>query len=168
MNATALFVPKQNPAAEPQGAVRPEAVERRIQFEATVSADKRRLFDAITLPEYRESWLCFPDQHPGGYVAASWADNVYRLDYLVQGGTGFSIAGAYRACRRSKMVFTWRKSIATGLHLSLPETLVTIRLQGAFSNTTVSVDHAGVFSPAEYRWHSDMWRLSLEKLRSLF
>jgi uncharacterized protein YndB with AHSA1/START domain len=168
MNATALLVPKQNPSGAPARAVRPEAVERSIQLNTTVGADKRRVFDALTLPEYREAWLRFPDGPSGGRTAATCADNFYRLDYFVDGGLEFSVAGAYRACRRSRMVFTWRKSSATNLHLSVPETLVTIRLQGAFSDTTVSVDHAGLFSSAEFRWHSDMWRLSLEKLRSLF
>jgi uncharacterized protein YndB with AHSA1/START domain len=133
-----------------------------------VSADKRRVFDALTLPEYREAWLSLPGRNSGRYTTATSNDNAYRLDHFVEGGLEFSIAGAYRVCRRSKMAFTWRKSSATSLHVSAAETLVTIRLQGAFADTTIALDHHGLFSPAEYRWHSEMWDLSLNKLRSLF
>jgi uncharacterized protein YndB with AHSA1/START domain len=168
MNATALLVPEQNSSRERHNGVRPETIERHIVLSVTVGADKRRLFDALTLPEYREAWLSIPGSRSDCYSAASETRGVYRLDHFVEGGLEFSISGVYRVCRRSKMAFTWRKSSATSLHVSAPETLVTIRLQGAFSDTTVSLHHAGAFSPAEYRWHSEMWDLSLNKLRSLF
>jgi uncharacterized protein YndB with AHSA1/START domain len=166
MNATALLVPQ--PSRQRQHGVRPETVERHIVLNVTVSADKRRLFDALTLPEYREAWLVVPGSHSHCYTVVSETGGAFRLDHFAEGGLEFSIAGAYRVCRRSKMAFTWRKSNATSLHVSAPETLVTIRLQGAFSDTTVSLDHSGHFSPTEYRWHSEMWSLSLNKLRALF
>lgn len=168
MNATALLVPQQNPSRERQSGVRQETVERHILLNVTVSADKRRLFDALTLPEYREAWLVVPDSNSACYTTASETAGAFRFDHFVEGGLEFSIAGVYRVCRRSKMAFTWRKSSATSLHVSAPETLVTIRLQGAFSDTTVCLDHSGPFSLSEYRWHAQMWDLSLQKLRALF
>lgn len=169
MNATAFIVPEQSSVTGRQKlSIRPEGVEQHIQCSVVVSADKRRLFDALTLPEYRETWMCFPDDGQDGYTAASCIDNVFRVDRFVKGGLEFTISGAYRTCRRSKMSFTWRKSSATGIHMTAPETVVTIRLQGAFADTTVALDHVGVFSSAEYRWHSALWRRSFEKLRSLF
>jgi uncharacterized protein YndB with AHSA1/START domain len=168
MNATALIVPDRNSSPEVYKGARTETAERSILCSVTVGADKRRVFDALTLSEYREAWWCVPGSHSDCYSAASATEDAYRLDHFVDGGLEFSIAGAYRVCRRSKIAFTWRRRSATSIHVSAPETLVTIRLQGAFADTAVALEHSGLFSPTEYRWHTEMWHLSLNKLRSLF
>src|SRR6202012_2876732 len=110
MNATALLVPKQTPSAERTRGFRSEAAERSILRNVTVAADKRRLFDALTLPEYREAWLVVPGNSSTRHTMASSTDDAYRLDHFVDGSLEFSIIGAYRVCRRAKMAFTWRKS----------------------------------------------------------
>src|SRR5260221_13791653 len=35
-----------------------------VNLECKVGADTRRIFDALTVPEYIETWICVPGHHP--------------------------------------------------------------------------------------------------------
>jgi uncharacterized protein YndB with AHSA1/START domain len=168
MTAAALFPPQthlprthgRNSCLNPR--------ESRIELRATVNADKRRIFDALTLPEYTETWLCLPCGHTDCHTVASESDGRFRFDHFVAGTIDLSISGSYQVCRRGKMSFTWQKSIALQTPGNSPETAVLIRLYGEFSSSTLYLSHSGFFSADEFRWHHDMWQRSLKKLQSLF
>jgi uncharacterized protein YndB with AHSA1/START domain len=168
MTATALFPPQRRfpRANERTSSTNPR--ERRIELRATVNADKRRIFDALTLPEYAETWLRLPCDHTDCHTIASESNGRFRFDHFVAGTIDLSISGSYQVCRRGKMSFTWHKSIALQKPGNFPETAVLIRLYGEFSSSTLYLSHSGFFSADEFRWHHDMWQRSLRKLQSLF
>jgi uncharacterized protein YndB with AHSA1/START domain len=168
MSATTLFPPQSSFRRIRETNPRPNACERQIEMRATLRADKRRIFDALTLSEYRETWLCLPCSHSNCHTTASQTGSHFRFDHYVDGALDLSITGCYQACRRSKMSFTWHRTEAHPKSEHSSESIVQIRLYGEFASTALCLTHAGFFSKDEYAWHSDMWQLSLDKLQSLF
>ena len=168
MSAPTLFAPEARPQIENKKSVWSKAIKRNIALSVTVDTDKRRLFDVLTLPEYLEAWLSLPCDHAGCHITATQTEKDYRLDHYATGGLDLSIAGSYRARRRSKIAFTWRKTQPAHPHPNAADTLVHIRLEGAFARTIVHVDHSGFFTAEDHRWHHELWFLSLNKLHTLF
>lgn len=168
MSATTLLQPQTHFPRSRERHARPNLRAQQIEMQATVNADKRRIFDALTLPEYTETWLSLPCNHTDCHTVASQTDDCFRFDHYVAGALDLSITGSYDVCRRGKLSFTWHKSGALHRPEDSPETEVLIRLHGAFASSTLCLSHTGFFSADEYRWHREMWRLSLRKLQSLF
>jgi uncharacterized protein YndB with AHSA1/START domain len=168
MCATSLIPPQPTVRRGPRHPFSNRVVEREIALHMTLSADRRRIFDALTLPEYIETWLSLPGEHSNCRTVAARTENGYQLDHYGLDRLDFSISGNYRVCRRARMLFTWRKSSATSDPLSTPESLVLIRLYGAFAQSTLLLTHTGRFSESEYGWTCDLWTLSLRKLQTLF
>lgn len=168
MSATAYLTPDTILPRTRKTKPRVRLSEQRIALQVNVAADRRRIFDALTLPEYIETWLSLPCAHTGCLTIASQADSSYRLDHYAEDGLDLSISGSYRVCRRGKMFFSWRKSRALDGSEFLPESAVQIRLYGDFARSTLCLSHTGYFSEGEYRWHSELWNRSLRKLQQLF
>lgn len=166
MSATAILTPQENVGHSRKAQARTR--ERRIALRIDVAADRRRIFDALTVPEYIETWLSLPCAHLDCRTIASQANDCYRLDHYTANRLEFSITGAYHVCRRGKMFFTWRKAEASGDQSAAHESMVQIRLYGAFAKSTLCLAHTGFFSESEYRWHRELWNRSLTKLQSLF
>ncbi len=112
MSATTLFPPQSSFRGTRETNPRPNVHERQIAMRTTLRADKRRIFDALTLPEYRETWLCLPCSHSNCRTTASQTGSHFRFDHYVAGALDLSITGCYQACRRSKMSFTWHRTEA--------------------------------------------------------
>jgi uncharacterized protein YndB with AHSA1/START domain len=168
MSATTLLPPHSSFPRVHQSATRSNSREHQIAIRATLRADKRRIFDALTLPEYRETWLCLPCSHSNCHTTASQTGSRFRFDHYVAGTLDLSITGCYHVCRRGKVSFTWHKTEAHPKSEHSSESIVQIRLYGEFASSALCLTHTGHFSPDEYRWHCDMWQLSLNKLQSLF
>ena len=168
MSATAYLTPETTLTRTRSTKPRASFKEQRIALQMNVHADRRRIFDALTLPEYIETWLSLPCAHSDCRTVASQTDSFYRLDHYAADGLDLSITGSYRVCRRGKMFFSWRKSRACDGSALLPESSVMIRLYGDFSRSTLCFSHAGYFSNDEYYWHSELWKRSLKKLQQLF
>jgi activator of Hsp90 ATPase-like protein len=167
MSATAYLSPE---TTRPRrlANVRARFAQRHIAMRVVVGADRRRIFDALTLPEYIEAWLTLPGDHAGCRLVASQKEEAFRFDHFSAVGYDLSISGAFRVCRRGKMFFSWRKWDARDEHAWFTDSLVMIRLYGAFAKSTLCLAHSGSFSEEDYCWHSEMWERSLKKLQSLF
>jgi uncharacterized protein YndB with AHSA1/START domain len=168
MSATAILTPETTPTKIVGDKPRAHVSQRRIAMRIDVDANKRRIYDALTIPEYIEAWLSLPGNHTGGRTMASQADKTFRFDHYTHDRLDLSITGSYRACRRGRMFFSWRKSSAFNESRLAPESLVQIRLYGAFTKSILCLSHTGFCSDTEFRWHSEMWNRSLKKLQSLF
>ena len=129
---------------------------------ASVNADRSRIYQAITVPEYIETWFSAPGSIPG-------LTRVFNngISFCICGpttqGQRFSIICSYRVCRRSKIAFTWKEARSP----IGSDSLVRISLRGDFSRTTVDVSHSGL-THAEQRWCQSLWDASIEKLSLLF
>jgi len=134
-----------------------------VALTVSVHAERHRLYQALTLPEYMEAWVRLPRAR-GQEISATCTAESYRIVGRSGDGTEISIAGIYRVSRRSKIIFTWKRGSASTVSASL----VTIRLLGDFARTTLYLAHSGLASKAEYAWHREFWEGSLGRLRTLF
>jgi len=130
----------------------------------SVNAERHRLYQALTLPEYMEAWMRLPGNHGRQEVSATCTTESYRIVGRDGDGREVCIAGAYRVSRRSKIVFTWKRGSAP----TASPSLVTIRLLGDFARTTLHLAHGGLASKVEYAWHREFWEGSLGRLCMLF
>ena len=128
----------------------------------SVNADRQRIFRAVTVPEYIETWLSPPGALEGSTAVFASEDSL-SISYRDAQGERFRIFCQYKAVRRSKLLFSWRNVSA----VDGPSSLVKVRLLGDFGRTTVHVTHVGV-SPFEREWHQNLWTTSLQRLRNLF
>jgi uncharacterized protein YndB with AHSA1/START domain len=135
-----------------------------LSLEVSIQADIRRLFHALTVPEYLEAWLSFPGELPGFSTLAARVDDRFTIDHYRAGRPSITISGNYRACRRRNVLFSWRVDGDIGV----PETEVEIRLRGDFENTILSLQHKGFTSRYDHSWHAILWSSSIRKLAALY
>ena len=133
-----------------------------VSVQRSVNADRNRLFQALTLPEYIDAWFVAPDSRQGS-TAVTMGPDCFVVSYRLLDGSEQRFVGSYKVLRRGKVQFAWRRdgSGETG------SSLVRIRLQGDFERTTVYLTH--VWLDEEDQPHYRMlWEASLDKLASLF
>ncbi|WP_263351983.1 SRPBCC family protein [Acidicapsa acidisoli] len=135
-----------------------------IAMQATIKGDARRIFTALTVPEYREAWMCPPDPNPGSFVTAQQAADQYQLDFYRSGALHATVTGQYQVCRRHRLDFTWRDHRMP----DWPESHVRVHIDGHFESSRLTLLHCGIFREDHSRWLHRMWLASLDKLASLF
>jgi uncharacterized protein YndB with AHSA1/START domain len=133
-----------------------------ISVMASVKADRHRIYQALTVPEYIEAWFSVPDAIEGSTEVFAGAD-FFSIGYSCRQGERFRILCAYKVCRRGKLLFTWENNAPSEAALSM----VKIRLVGDFERTTVLVTHVGL-ALFDQHWHENLWESSLKKLGRLF
>jgi len=135
-----------------------------VYLEFDVRADARRLFHALTVPEYLETWVSLPGHNLGCATAAARSDQDYVIEHYCEGSPALTITGTYSACRRRNVVFSWR----VDGNLSIPETEVDFRLRGNFESTTLIVRHTRFAAEADCSWHKALWMVSMRRLIALY
>lgn len=140
------------------------ASELRLALRQTVGSAATRVFEALTRPEYLETWITLPGDDESSYLVAWRQEDGFRFDHYRRGTRDVIIEGSWRICRRRKMLFTWRVS---GDH-GPAESLVYISLHGDFTNTILELHHRGLATASAWSWQGEMWRQSLERLARLF
>ena len=136
-----------------------------VRLDVSIQADARRLFHALTDPEYLEAWLSLPGHHRGCSMIAGKYDRDYLIEHFCDGGRqSILISGRYLVLRRRHVEFSWR----VDGDFCVPETAVEIRLLGDFERTTLILRHSGFTSRRESAWHRDLWNTSIGRLAALY
>ncbi|HEX4286238.1 MAG TPA: SRPBCC domain-containing protein [Terracidiphilus sp.] len=135
-----------------------------IDVSVSVRAERQRLYQMLTVAEYMEAWLAIPGLKSDSSLTVTSTPDSFRIDHFRSRALEFTIAGRYRACRRSKLQLVWQKQNTHDISTSH----VLIRLRGDFERTVVSVTHRWLPSKAEEHWHRDFWERSLDRLQLLF
>ena len=135
-----------------------------VRLEVSIGADTRRLFHALTDPEYLEAWLCLPGQHPGCSVIAGRYDRDYLIEHFCDGRPSVLIWGRYLVLRRRHVMFSW----TVDGDVCIPETHVAILLRGDFERTTLVLRHTGFASRNDSAWHWALWNTSIGRLAALY
>jgi uncharacterized protein YndB with AHSA1/START domain len=128
----------------------------------SVNADRQRMFYALTVPEYIETWFSAPGILIGRTVVCR-RDRFFSISYSCAESRPSRILCSYEVCRRNKLLFTWKHENASDGGSSL----VKIRLEGDFGHTAVYVTHVGL-ERSDRQWHQELWESSLEKMCKLF
>lgn len=134
-----------------------------IAIHTVIRAEPSRLFHALTLPEYREAWICPPEKDQEYSVLASQDHPHYHIQVSRRVAGDLSISGSYLKSHPSEIVFTWRRDQPA----QPAETLVQIRLQNSGGRSGLRLYHRGFSSKSEGLWHQKLWSLSLGKLARL-
>jgi len=135
-----------------------------LSMEVSIRADARRLFHALTAPEYVELWLSIPGHHQDCWTIGTKSDHEFAIEHFCGGKRFVGISGKYAVCRRRNVMFTWRVEGS----VCVPETQVDIRLRGDFERTTLMLRHTGFVSRHDFAWHHSLWNLSIGKLVALY
>ena len=133
-----------------------------VSVQRSINADRNRLFQALTVPEYIDTWFVAPDA-VSGTTAVTKGPNCFVVSYCSLDGSDKRFVGSYKVFRRGKVQFAWRQH-AYG---ETSSSLVRIRLDGNFERTTVHLTHLGIVQE-EQSHYSVLWQASLERLASLF
>jgi uncharacterized protein YndB with AHSA1/START domain len=128
----------------------------------SVNADRHRIYQALTEPEYVEAWFSAPGALAGSTAVFS-QENSLSIRYFCTPQQQFRILCSYQVRRRSKLVFTWQHF----LYAEATSSVVKIRLHGDFGRTIVHVTHVGL-TQSEQELYECLWVSSLRKLSKLF
>jgi hypothetical protein len=128
-----------------------------------VDADARRISQALTVPEYIETWISIPGAESGSVTLASPEDSGFRLDHFSVHRSPLTVTGSFLFCHLRKIRLLWRKASDD----LCADSVVDIRVRGNFGSSVVELRHTGLASLDEYVWHEALWRRSLEKLAAL-
>ncbi|MGC1421251.1 MAG: SRPBCC domain-containing protein [Terracidiphilus sp.] len=131
-----------------------------ISVAASVNADRHRIFQALTVPEYIEAWFSPPGAIEGSTEVFAGTDS-FLASYVSAAGERAGVLCSYKVCRRGKLLFTWEHNAEA------EPSVVKIRMLGDFGRTTVDVTHAGL-ALSDQQWHKKLWESSLGKLAKLF
>ena len=134
-----------------------------IAMSINVDADTRRIFQALTLPEYLEAWIEIPDRTRDSSVVASQDANGFRLSHYFAGRTAVSITSYYLFRHQRKMRLLWQTTRGS----TCAESVVDFRLRGNFGSSILELRHTELDSAEEFFWHRRLWQGSLEKLACL-
>jgi uncharacterized protein YndB with AHSA1/START domain len=133
-----------------------------VSATASVNADRSRIYQALTVPEYVEAWLAVPGAI-AGQTGVFAREKSFSISYWCSQQEQCRVFCSYQVRRRSKVVFTWQRTASA----EATSSIVRIRLLGDFGRTTVHVTHVGL-TLSEQRWHEVLWASSLQKLSKLF
>lgn len=135
---------------------------RIVDLEVSLAGNTRRVFEALSVPEYMEVWMSIPG-HSGCGASAVREDDGFVFEHSCSNGTVTKVSGTYLVCLRRKLVYSWN---VTGM-LSVHESLVDIRLCGDFERSILRLRHFQLQSDEESAWHKDFWTASLSRLNRL-
>jgi hypothetical protein len=145
-------------------AVAPIPQSRTIDIECSLAADTRRIFCALTVPEYIETWISVPGHHPECRNVTCRHAHGFQIEHLCNSGASTRIDGTYFSFLKRKLSFSWRPVGAA----QTQDSLVDIRLYGDFERSILRLRHFGLVSEEDYNWHSALWSASMMRLRRLF
>jgi len=145
---------------------RPQSInhDASLSFSVSLNADRRRIFQVLTISEYMETWITVPGCHHGSPIKVVSDPLGFHVQYFDEKLGPLALVGSYQTYRTSKTNILWRR---TGDRESTTS-FVKVRLNGDFERTTLCLHHSGLDSAEECDWHSQLWALSLQKLSSLF
>ena len=141
-----------------------EKSETPLSFTVSVNADRRRIFQVLTIAEYMETWLQVPGCHKESPIHVASDPKGFHVQYIDETGSPTVLVGSYQTYRTSKTNVLWHRK---GAFESRPS-FVKIRLDGDFERTTLTLTHSGLHSEEDRHWHAQLWERSLQKLSSLF
>jgi uncharacterized protein YndB with AHSA1/START domain len=135
-----------------------------LALSVSLRAETRRVFQALTLPEYLEMWIRIPCAGRLCSVTALQAGPNFALEHCCAGSPTGRITGRYLVCRRRKLLLSWLA------HRGFDgrETSLSMRLCGDFGSSTLTLCQSGFRDLQDKAWHLELWQASFAALARLF
>lgn len=135
-----------------------------IRASVRIRAETRRLFQALTSPEYLEAWLYIPDAGSSWSLAANQSLTGFLIESNDLNPDKLRIFAAYTCFRRRRLSLHWKME----RNRQVRESIVAMRLHGDFEYSVLSLCHAGLRFFDDVVWHRKLWAASLQRLAKLF
>jgi uncharacterized protein YndB with AHSA1/START domain len=148
----------------------PRSPKWRIRLQCCVGAELRRVFHALTIPEFMETWLALPCCDHPCKVRPSRFPHGFALDHSCIGSDRPArIACYYSSFGARHLSFSWTCEGDPALGHSFVEIrLAGHRLSGDLEQCTLWLAHSGLHSEAHGYWQQTLWSASFKRLRELF
>lgn len=134
-----------------------------VAFSIEIAADWRRVFHAITLPEYIEAWLQVPDADRIECHSDTRSLTRFRIDLFSVNMPRRSIYGSCSLSRFDTIIYQWER---THVDHRIQST-VKIRFNGGPRQCMLHLKHSGLVNEEERDWHSVLWERSFHTLRKV-
>lgn len=137
----------------------PAPEEDAIILSTRIEVEGRRVFLALSIPEYMEAWLQPPE--PEELLVFGFVNQErFQVDLYRAEAHWRSIHGSARIVNRNRVVYIW-KTISP---CATSHTEVDLKLTGTEDGCLLALKHSGFQNMVERAWHRRMWMQSLEKL----
>ena len=133
-----------------------------ILLASRIQVDAKRLFYALSLPEYMEAWVQPPDLDEA-LVFESVTRERFQIDVYREGARRASVHGSTCVTSRTQIRYVWKAIHPQGV----THTTVDLWVLGGLDRCVVGLRHCGFREVTEQAWHRRMWDRSMRRLGSL-
>lgn len=127
----------------------------------TIRADHRRVVNALTIPEFLETWLALPDGETFRVQLAAGKNLELQLDSTHLMPLRFFLDPL--AIEPDNVRYHWRTP-ACGF---ATPTVLDIRIRHSSRRCMLRLRHSGFATPRDRAWHAELWKLSLLNLKRM-
>jgi uncharacterized protein YndB with AHSA1/START domain len=124
-----------------------------------IEADPRRLFHAVSIPEYIEAWVQAPDLEEL-LVFEYVTHERFQIDLYREDAPRASIHGSARIVNKTQVNYIWKTISPNGI----THTTVDLTLMSGLDRCVLGLRHNGFHNTVERAWHSRMWMHSMKRL----
>ena len=134
--------------------------DRDVVHSVKIQADRERVFYALSIPEYIETWLRSPNEDELRFVFHSVTEETFRIDLYRANTVQTRIQGFCSVLNLNQIQYAWK---ITSL-VTKTSTVVDMRLLTGPGGCTLGLKHSGFREAAESGWYGQVWRRSLDTL----
>lgn len=134
-----------------------------IRASAAFNVAPSRLFYALTIPEYIETWLTPPDADEVSCTGIPASGETLLIELRRDRRATASIFAGYKSISAQDLNIRWHARSHT--HTSVSQLRIAVRTVRA--NTILRIRHSGFTNDSDWRWHQELWGLSLTKMQML-
>jgi uncharacterized protein YndB with AHSA1/START domain len=134
--------------------------EREVTLSSRIQADRSRVFYALSIPEYIETWFQLPPHDELRFVFRQPTQQTFGIDLYRAEELHARVQGSCSTMSSSQIRYSWK--IKSGTRIT--DTVADIQLLSALGGCTLTLKHRGFRDPHESDWYGKVWRQSLESL----
>jgi len=134
-----------------------------VRTSATFNVAPSRLFNAVTIPEYIETWLTPPDVSEVWCTGNPAAGDALSIELQHNQRVAVSILAEYKNISAQDLNVRWYVRSRTSTHISH----LRIAIRTVRADAILRIRHSGFTNLSDWRWHQELWGLSLAKMQIL-
>jgi hypothetical protein len=134
-----------------------------VRISAVFKAAPSRLYYALTIPEYIETWLTPPDSDEVRCMGNPTAGEPLSIEMRHDRQVTANIFADYKSISGQDLNIRWYVQSRTRAYSS--QLRVSIRIIRA--DALLRIRHSGFAHADDWRWHQELWGLSLAKMQML-
>jgi len=134
-----------------------------VRTSAAFHVTPSRLFYALTIPEYIETWLTSPDSAEVRCIGNPASGETLSIELRDDRRITACIFADYKNISAQDINIRWYVRSRAQTHVShLRASIRTVR-----ADTLLRIRHSGFTNPIDWHWHQELWGMSLAKMQML-